>query len=207
MISLSSHVFSPADLSNELPGSAVALAVGNGLRHIRRLRLITFFLHQSGRCDPQCNHKPQQHLSGGIDTFPKSHRGRYQCWVYPTGDIACGSFTKTVSWSAAGAGVTGVATTPTGSNRGGAATDKSSRLCSGAVPNGGGCALALDRLGARADACARFRRRGRGSGRARHVRARGWGAGACEYLRRGDVRACALRRDRLDGVSLSSPVL
>src|ERR1700733_15197665 len=155
MISLSSHVFSPADLSNELPGSAVALAVGNGLRHIRRLRLITFFLHQSGLCDPQCNHKPQQHLSGGIDTFPKSHRGRYQCWVHPTGDIACGSFTKTVSWSAAGAGGAGVAkgdrrrrrpasdssssaaaktgSTPTGLNRGGAATRKSGRLYSGAA--------------------------------------------------------------------------
>src|ERR1700722_19519101 len=108
MISLSSHLFSPADMSNELPDSAVALAVGNGLRHIRRLRLITVFA-PAGRCDPQYNHEPQQHLSGDIDTFPKSHRGRYQCWVHPMGDIACGSFTKTGSWSAAGAGVTGVA--------------------------------------------------------------------------------------------------
>jgi len=32
----------------ELPESAVTLAVGNGLRHIRRLRLITFFSAHSG---------------------------------------------------------------------------------------------------------------------------------------------------------------
>jgi hypothetical protein len=47
MISLSSHVFSPADISNELPESAVAFAAGNGLRHIWLLRLITVF-RQSG---------------------------------------------------------------------------------------------------------------------------------------------------------------
>jgi hypothetical protein len=33
--------FPSADMSNEPSASAVALAVGNGLRHIRQLRLIT----------------------------------------------------------------------------------------------------------------------------------------------------------------------
>jgi hypothetical protein len=43
-------VLPSADMSNELPASAVALAVGNGLRHIRQLRLITLS-SRSGRFD------------------------------------------------------------------------------------------------------------------------------------------------------------
>jgi hypothetical protein len=133
-------------MSNERPESAVARGVGNGLRHIRRLRLITFFA-PVGRCDSPV-------LTGvtgveqrvrGLQALRRAgiieQRVRRPCASAIASAHAASPGSRSVVATARLVERSREATTPTGSNRGGAPT-RSPAACARALPpNGGGCAL------------------------------------------------------------------